>query len=52
MNGTYNTNSQTRFKTSMLKKSLCDHSDTYILGKGTTTVLKTRGNNTNNTDKK
>ena len=27
--GTYNTNSQIKFKTSMLKSSLCDYSDIY-----------------------
>ena len=30
--GMYNINSQTKFKTSMLKLSLCDYSDAYILG--------------------
>ena len=29
--GTYNTNSQIKFKTSMLRSSLCDYSDTCIL---------------------
>ena len=29
--GTYNTNSQIKFKTSMLRSSLCDCSDAYIL---------------------
>ena len=47
---TYNVNSQIRFKTSMLKSSLCDYSNAYRLVKGTTTVRNTRGNNTNNTD--
>ena len=28
---TYNKNSQTKFETSMLKSSLCDYSDAYIL---------------------
>ena len=28
--GTYNKNSQIKFKTSMLKASLCDHSDAYL----------------------
>ena len=28
--GTYNTNSQIKFKTSMLKSSLCDFSDVYL----------------------
>ena len=36
--GTYNTNSQIKYKTSMLKSSLCDYSDTYMLVSGTTTV--------------
>ena len=35
---TYNTNSQIRFKTSMLNSTLCDYSDTYILVKGTISV--------------
>ena len=33
--GAYNVNSQIRFKTIMLKSSLCDYSDAYILVKGT-----------------
>ena len=33
--GTYNVNSQIKFKTTMLKFSLCDYSDVYILVKGT-----------------
>ena len=36
--GTYSTNSQIKFKTSMLKSSLCDYSDAYILVHGTNTV--------------
>ena len=39
--GTYNTNKQIKFKTSMLKSSLCDHSDEYILVSGTVTVPNT-----------
>ena len=35
--GTYNTNSQIKFKTTVLKSSLCDYSDAYILVKGTIT---------------
>ena len=35
---TYNTNSQIKFKTSMLKSSLCDYSDAYILVSGNITV--------------
>ena len=38
--GTYNTNSQIKFKTSMLKSSLCDYSDAYIFASGTITVPK------------
>ena len=34
----YNTNSDIRFKTTMLKASLSDYSDAYILLKGTITV--------------
>ena len=33
--GAYNVNSQIKFKTTMLKSSLCDYSDAYILVKGT-----------------
>ena len=36
--GTYNVNSQIKFKTTMLKSSLCDYSDAYILVKGTIAV--------------
>ena len=38
--GTYNTNSQIKFKTSMIRSSLWDYSDAYILVKGTTTVSR------------
>ena len=41
--GTYNTNNQIRFKTSMLRTNLCDCSDSYILVKGTITVVNTAG---------
>ena len=34
----YNTNSQSKFKTSMLNSSLCDYTDAYILVKGNITV--------------
>ena len=37
--GTYNTNSQMKFKTSMLNSSLCNYSDAYILVKGTINVV-------------
>ena len=36
--GTYNVNSQIKFKTTMLKSNLCDCSDAYILAKGTITI--------------
>ena len=37
----YNTNGQIRFKTSMLKSSLCDYSNAYVLVKGNITVANT-----------
>ena len=36
--GAYNVNSQIKFKTRMLKSSLCDYSDVYILVKGRITI--------------
>ena len=36
--GTYNVNSQIKFKTTMLKFSLCDYSDAYIFVKGKLTI--------------
>ena len=39
--GTYNTNSQIKFETSMLKSILCHYSDAYILARGTVTVPNT-----------
>ena len=36
--GTYNVHSQLKFKTTMLKSSLCDYSDAYILVKGKITI--------------
>ena len=36
--GTYNAISQIKFKTTLLKSSLCDYSDAYILVKGTITI--------------
>ena len=52
--GTCNVNSQIKFKTTMLKSSLCDYSDTYILVKGTITVNNTAaaGTDANNNYKK
>ena len=50
--GKYSHNKQIKFKTSMLRSSLCDYSDSYILVKGHITVNNTAGvgaaaNNTN-----
>ena len=39
--GAYNVNSQIKFKTTILKSSLCDYSDAYILVKGTISVNST-----------
>ena len=52
--GTCNANSQIKFKTTMLKSSLCDYSDAYILVKGTITVNNTaaEGAAANNANKK
>ena len=36
--GAYSPNKQIRFKTSMLRSSLCDYSDAYIFVKGNITV--------------
>ena len=38
LRGTYNSNSQIKSKTSMLRSSLCDYSDAYILMSQTITV--------------
>ena len=37
--GTYNKNSQIKFKTTMLNPSLCDYSDAYILVEGTIAII-------------
>ena len=37
--GAYNVNSQIKFKTTMLKSTLCDYSNAYILVKGTITIV-------------
>ena len=52
--GAYNVNSQIKFKTSMLKSSLCDYSDAYILVKGSISVNNTAaaGAAVNNINKK
>ena len=52
--GTYNVNSQIKFKATMLRSSLCDYGDAYILVKGTITVNNTTATDAdaNNTNKK
>ena len=52
--GAYNFNNQIKFKTIMLKSSLCDYSGAYILVKGTISVINTaaQGAAANNTNKK
>ena len=52
--GAYNVDSQIKFKTTMLKSSLCDYSDVYILLKGTISVNNTaaQGAAANNTNQK
>ena len=50
--GVYNVNSQIKFKTTMLKSSLCDYSDAYILVKGTISINNTAAGAANNTNKK
>ena len=49
--GIYNTNSQIKFKTSMLKSILCDYSDAYILVKWKISISKQAGHNSNNNNK-
>ena len=48
---TFNTNSQITFKTSMLRSSLFDYSDAYILAKGIISIEAQAGNNPNIGDK-
>ena len=52
--GTYSPNKQIKFKTAMLRSSLCDYGDAYILVKGNITVNNTAadGAAANNTNKK
>ena len=52
--GTYSVNRQTNFKTSTLRSSLCDYSDTYTLVKGNISVNNTAaaGADANNTNRK
>ena len=50
----YSPNKQIRFKTTMLRSSLCDYSEAYILVKGNITLNNTvaAGAAANNTNKK
>ena len=48
LSNTYNENKSIRFKTPMLRSNLCDYSDTYILVKGTITVMAPGVNNNAN----
>ena len=52
--GAYSPNKNIRFKTSMLRSSLCDFSDAYIIVKGNITVNNTaaQGADANNANKK
>ena len=52
--GEYSPNKQIRFKAAMLRSSLCDYSDAYVLVKGNITVNNTAadGAAANNTNKK
>ena len=52
--GTYSHNKQIKFKTSMLRSSLCDYRDAYILVMVNVSVNNTAGDgaNANNTNKK
>ena len=43
--GSYITNKQIRFKTSVLRSDLCDYNDAYIVVKGIITVSATAGAN-------
>ena len=51
--GAYSPNKQIRFKTLMLRSSLCDYSDVYILVKGNMSVnnIAAAGADANNTNK-
>ena len=50
--GTYNVNSQIKFKTSMLRSSLCGYSDAYILVSATITVPNTAAAGANQNNRK
>ena len=46
--GTYNEDTQIRFKTLMFGSTLCDYSHEYIVAKGTITVSNTEAEDANN----
>ena len=48
----YNPNSHIKFKASMLRSSLCDYSDVYIIVKGTISIAAQAGDNPNHANKK
>ena len=54
LRGTYNANSQIKFKTTMIGSSLCDYSDACILVKENITIINTATEDAgaNNTNKK
>ena len=45
--GAFSTNKHIRFKRAMLRSSLCDYSDAYILAKGNIAVNNTGSHSTN-----
>ena len=50
--GMYNTNSQIKFKTSILKSRLCNYSDAYMLVSAIITVPNTAAPSTNPNNRK
>ena len=48
----YNTNSQIKFNTSMLRSSSCDYCDAYILVSGTITINEARNDEVTRLDKR
>ena len=50
--GMYNTNSQRKFKISILRSRLCDYKDEYILVQGTMSMAAQAWDNPNNANKK
>ena len=50
--GTYSPNKQIKFKTAMLRSSLCDYSDAYILVKENISVNNNAGAAANNINQK